>query len=108
MALLHGAFGDKLNTTFKHWSAMSHSETNAEPHPDWALILALGGPSKVAEQLNLPKKGGPQRVQNWKYRGVPADVKLDHPDLFPHRPPASPPAGASPAAPAEAAAQEGI
>lgn len=50
--------------------------------PDWALITALGGPVKVAELLKLPKDGGVQRVQNWKYRGIPPAVKVDHPDLF--------------------------
>ncbi|MFN3375222.1 MAG: hypothetical protein ACK40S_01545, partial [Burkholderiaceae bacterium] len=43
---------------------------------------ALGGPSKVAELLELPKKGGQQRVQNWLVRGIPAQVKVARPDLF--------------------------
>lgn len=51
-------------------------------HPDWQLILELGGPTKVAELLHLPREGGVQRVQNWKTRGVPAAVKLAHPKLF--------------------------
>lgn len=45
---------------------------------DQALIAALGGPSKVAEQLGFTV----QRVQNWLSRGIPARVKLDRPDLF--------------------------
>ena len=49
---------------------------------DIAIIEALGGPSKVAELLHLPKKGGQQRVQNWLTRGIPASVKLDRLDLF--------------------------
>lgn len=50
---------------------------------DEEIILALGGPTKVAEMLGLDKtKGGVQRVQNWKKRGIPAQVKLEHPDLF--------------------------
>jgi hypothetical protein len=52
------------------------------PHPDRELILKLGGPSKVAELLKLPKEGGQQRVHNWMTRGIPAQVKVDHPDLF--------------------------
>jgi hypothetical protein len=50
-------------------------------HPDWALILDLGGPTKVAERLGLPKIGGAQRVQNWKQRGIPSLLKLEHPFL---------------------------
>lgn len=54
-------------------------------HPDWQLILDLGGPTKVADLLGLPREGGAQRVQNWKTRGIPAAVKLDHPRLFPRK-----------------------
>lgn len=50
---------------------------------DKELIASLGGPTKVAELLELDKaKGGVQRVQNWITRGIPAQVKLDRPDLF--------------------------
>lgn len=49
---------------------------------DIQIITALGGPSKVAELLRLPKKGGQQRVQNWLARGIPAHVKVERPDLF--------------------------
>lgn len=49
---------------------------------DRKLIEELGGPSRVAELLNYPKHGGAQRVQNWMTRGIPAKVKLEHPDLF--------------------------
>ncbi|MDB5965169.1 MAG: putative phage protein [Polaromonas sp.] len=49
---------------------------------DKQLINDLGGPSKVAEMLGLPKLGGQQRVQNWLARGIPAAVKVDRPDLF--------------------------
>ena len=49
---------------------------------DIQLIHKLGGPSKVAELLGLDKQGGAQRVQNWLTRGVPAQVKLDFPDIF--------------------------
>jgi hypothetical protein len=54
-----------------------------EPHPDARLIDQLGGPAKLAEQLGYDKaSGGVQRIQNWKKRGIPASVKLAHPDLF--------------------------
>lgn len=53
-----------------------------KPDPDWDLVLALGGPAKVAELLGWTKEGGVQRVQNWKARGIPAKVKVQRPDLF--------------------------
>lgn len=54
---------------------------------DKELIQSLGGPTKVAELLGL-KKHGVQRVHNWTARGIPAQVRLDHPDLFPRKAPA--------------------
>lgn len=54
----------------------------SKKHPDNALILALGGPAKVAKKLNLPRLGGVQRVQNWTTRGIPAAVRLEHMSLF--------------------------
>ena len=48
---------------------------------DKDLIESLGGSAKLAKRL------GPdfsvQRVENWKVRGIPAQVRLDHPDIFP-------------------------
>ncbi len=49
---------------------------------DKILIKELGGPAKVAEMLGYEKAGGVQRVQNWIARGIPAKVKIEHPDLF--------------------------
>lgn len=49
---------------------------------DRKLIEALGGPSKVAELLKFPMPGGAQRVHNWLSRGIPAKVKVEHPELF--------------------------
>ncbi len=47
-------------------------------------IDALGGAAEVARLLGFdPKKGGVQRVNNWKRRGIPLRVLLDHPELFP-------------------------
>lgn len=73
--LLNGTFDSRVNVVFN--VGMEPAE-----HPDWTLITALGGPVKVAELLGYPKDGGVQRVQNWKYRGIPARVKLQRPDLF--------------------------
>ena len=51
---------------------------------DSQLIDELGGPSRVADLLNLDKrKGGVQRVSNWRRRGIPAAVRLQHLDIFP-------------------------
>jgi len=46
---------------------------------DKDLIDSLGGPTKVAARLGYTV----QRVQNWKERGIPPRVRLDHPDVFP-------------------------
>lgn len=50
---------------------------------DAQLIKELGGPTKLAELLGYDKaSGGVQRVANWATRGIPAKVKLDHPEIF--------------------------
>lgn len=46
---------------------------------DKDLIEQLGGATKIAARLGCSV----QRVQNWKDRGIPAQVRLDHPDVFP-------------------------
>lgn len=45
---------------------------------DRKLIEKLGGTSKVAKMI----QSSPQRVHNWKIRGIPASIKLKHPDIF--------------------------
>lgn len=50
-------------------------------HKDAKLIDKLGGDTRLAERLGF-EKSGPQRVHNWRTRGIPADVKLAHPELF--------------------------
>jgi len=37
------------------------------------------GVTKLATRLGYSV----QRVQNWRDRGIPAQVRLDHPDVFP-------------------------
>lgn len=50
---------------------------------DAQIIESLGGAAKLAELLGYDKaKGGVQRIQNWKTRGIPPSVKLAHPELF--------------------------
>lgn len=51
-------------------------------HTDADLIRKLGGPTKVASLLGLPKFGGAQRIQNWMARGIPSAIKVKRPDLF--------------------------
>lgn len=51
-------------------------------HPDAKLIQALGGPAEVARRLGLKPEIGTQRVHNWTKRGIPALVRLTHPDVF--------------------------
>ena len=49
---------------------------------DKEIIEKLGGSTKVAKLLNFLMPSGAQRVHNWKTRGIPAYVKLKHPELF--------------------------
>jgi len=47
------------------------------------VIDSLGGPTKVAELLGIAhEQGAIQRVSNWKRRGIPPRVILEHPDVF--------------------------
>lgn len=79
---------------------MSFMETIEQ---DRARIDALGGCTKVADLLGLPKQGGAQRVSNWKSRGIPAEVKLAYPEIFlvnmPSPSASRPPAAIKPIAP---------
>jgi hypothetical protein len=50
---------------------------------DKEIIQSLGGPLKVCELLGYEKyPTGYQRVRNWMDRGIPAKVKLEHPNVF--------------------------
>lgn len=49
---------------------------------DAELIEKLGGPAALAERLGYDKDGGVQRVQNWRTRGIPAQVKVEFPAIF--------------------------
>jgi len=52
-------------------------------HPHAEIIRRHGGPTKVAELLGIrDEPGAIQRVWNWKYRGIPAEIRLRHPQLF--------------------------
>lgn len=47
-----------------------------------AIIEALGGSTKVARALGFDPSIGTQRVNNWKRRGIPARVLLNHKKFF--------------------------
>jgi hypothetical protein len=51
-------------------------------HPDAVLIDQIGGPAEVARRLGFDPKGGTQRVQNWKTRGIPPLLRLQRTDVF--------------------------
>ena len=56
-----------------------HHNTSKELNmSDKQVILDLGGISAVARLL----KTSPQRVWNWTKRGIPARMKIAHPELF--------------------------
>jgi hypothetical protein len=68
-----------------------------KPNPARTLIQSLGGPAKVAEMLGYDKsKGGVQRVANWQTRGIPAEVRLEHPHIFAAIPFTASPSAAQP------------
>lgn len=58
------------------------SQPTPELHPDAQLIDQLGGPAILARALGFDMSKGTQRVQNWKYRGIPELMKLRHPSVF--------------------------
>jgi len=49
---------------------------------DVELIEHYGGASNLAKLLGFKGQGGAMRVQNWKTRGIPARIKVKHPELF--------------------------
>ena len=49
---------------------------------DADLIKHLGGPTVVARRLGYKLPDGARRVHNWMKRGIPAQVRLDHPRIF--------------------------
>ena len=46
---------------------------------DGEFIDALGGPRRLCELLRYdPENGGLQRIYNWRTRGIPSKVWLEH------------------------------
>lgn len=58
------------------------SAPSPELHPDAQLIEQLGGPAVLARALGFDMSKGIQRVQNWKYRGIPELLRLRRTDVF--------------------------
>lgn len=60
-------------------------------HPHAARIDRLGGPTEVAKLIGIyDERGAVQRVSNWKRRGIPSGVLLEHPALRDEQPHAAP------------------
>ncbi len=51
-------------------------------HPDSNLIDQLGGPAQLARLLGMDKPGSIQRIVNWRRRGIPLAVKVQHAQIF--------------------------
>jgi hypothetical protein len=78
--LLNITFDLCLNMVF---NCVVKTNTEQIMSEDKSIIQDLGGPTRVAELLGYDKlHGGVQRVQNWMLRGIPARVKLEHPEIF--------------------------
>ncbi|KRG71786.1 hypothetical protein ABB27_02560 [Stenotrophomonas terrae] len=58
------------------------NSTDKVMHKDAELIDALGGPADVARSLGFEMPKGTQRVQNWKYRGIPPYTRVTRTDVF--------------------------
>jgi hypothetical protein len=53
------------------------------PNESARLIDAAGGSARLAELIGLGSEDGArQRVNNWRRRGIPADVILENRELF--------------------------
>ncbi len=46
------------------------------------IIDALGGPAQISRDLGFNPDSGVQRVHNWRIRGIPPKVLLDHKEYF--------------------------
>lgn len=46
------------------------------------IIAKHGGPLALAKKMGITEKWLPQRFHYWKTRGIPAALKLAHPDLL--------------------------
>jgi len=60
----------------------SMNQPTTAMHKDSELIDKLGGPAEVARKLGFEMPKGIQRVQNWKYRGIPPYTRVTRTDVF--------------------------
>lgn len=54
------------------------------------IIDAHGGDTALAKKLGLPTPMGARRVHNWRSRGIPSRVQIEHYDLLKTPPPPPP------------------
>ena len=47
-----------------------------------SIIEQHGGSAELARKLNFSGVNGTVRVNNWKYRGIPWEMKAKHPSIF--------------------------
>ncbi|SEO78680.1 hypothetical protein SAMN05216316_1098 [Nitrosovibrio sp. Nv6] len=73
--MLHILF-DKLHILFIIIHTMKKFNKYAQ------IINSLGGSAQVARDLNFSPENGVQRVNNWKSRGIPSRVLLNHKEYF--------------------------
>lgn len=52
--------------------------TTRQLHQDSYLIIALGGTAECAKRFNCSR----QKVNQWRYRGIPARSLLDNPRIW--------------------------
>ena len=78
--LLHKLLDENLNMAFNVYEPINKG--GLEMPTDKEIIDNLGGPAAVAGLLGFEKHRGTQRVFNWMTRGIPAQVKVDYPELF--------------------------
>ncbi len=53
-----------------------------DPEVAKTIISKAGGPTKLAERLGIVGAYARQRVNQWRYRGIPPRVWLDNQKLF--------------------------
>ncbi len=51
-------------------------------HKDAEFIKNKGGSAKLSELLGFEKPRGVRRIENWKRRGIPSEIKIQFPHIF--------------------------
>ena len=73
--------------TLAAFLALASVQLMAAISPGPAVLMTAR--TGVTQGLRMGKRGR-ARVCNWRKRGIPARVKLEHPELFPVQQPAAP------------------